>query len=145
MMGTSASHGCIFRAGWAPAQVVKKIAEFLDRCCQSALKVQKEKGKKLKVGNKYKLVKSADTNGEITKVKIVCKIQGDKVKNKTAKNSCNAKEKKKGDSSTAKVVATPKCDTKVKIKAIVTAQYQEADPLKWKRTWKVKNNSGPGC
>merc|ERR1711998_454837 len=26
----------------------KKIAEFLDRCCQIALKVQKEKGKKLK-------------------------------------------------------------------------------------------------
>merc|ERR1712012_958301 len=26
----------------------KKIAEFLDRCCQIALKVQQEKGKKLK-------------------------------------------------------------------------------------------------
>jgi Tol biopolymer transport system component len=113
---------------------------------QTELSVQsRPKSKKLNVGNKYKLVKSAETNGTITKVKIVCKIDGDKVKNKAAKNSCNAKEKQKDDSSTAKVVAKPKCDTKVKIKAIVTAQYQEADPLKWKRTWKVKNNTGPGC
>ncbi len=113
---------------------------------QTQLAVQSvKKGKKLKVGNKYKLVKSANTNGEITKVKIVCKIEGNKVKNKTAKNSCNAKEKKKGDSSTAKVIATPRCDTKVTVKAVVTAQYQKADPAKWKRTWKVKKNSGPNC
>merc|ERR1711904_550123 len=30
------------------ADEFKKIAEFLDRCCQIALKIQKEKGKKLK-------------------------------------------------------------------------------------------------
>jgi dipeptidyl aminopeptidase/acylaminoacyl peptidase len=101
--------------------------------------------KKLAVGDKRKLVKSASTNGEITKVKIVCKIEGDKVKNKAAKNSCNAKEKKKDDPTTAKVVAKPKCDTKVKIKAVVTAQYQQTDPAKWKRTWKVKKNTGPNC
>ena len=101
--------------------------------------------KKLAVGAKKKLVKSATTNGEITKVKIVCKIQGDKVKKKKAKKTCGAKEKKKNDSTTAKVIAKPKCDTKVKIKAVVKAQYQQAQPAKWKRTWKVKKNSGPNC
>ena len=105
-----------------------------------------KKSKKLKVGKKAKLVKSAQTNGDITKVKIVCKTQGDKVKGKKAKKQvCGAKEKKKKDPSTAKIVAKPKCDTKVKIKAVVTAQYQQTDPAKWKRTWKVKNNTGPGC
>ena len=106
----------------------------------------KDKSKKLKAGKKTKLVKSAQTNGDITKVKIVCKAQGKKVKGKKAKKQvCGAKEKKKNDPSTAKIVAKPKCDTKVRIKAVVTAQYQQTDPAKWKRTWKVKNNTGPGC
>ena len=64
-----------------------------------------------------------------------------KIDKKKEKN----KEKKKKDPSTAKIVAKPKCDSKVRIKAIVTAQYQQTDPAKWKRTWKVKNNTGPGC
>ena len=105
-----------------------------------------KKSKKLVVGTKYKVVKSAETNGEITKVKIVCKAEGDKVKGKQAKKKvCGTKEKKKDDPTTAKVVAKPKCDSKVRIKAVVTAQYQTADPMKWKRTWKVKNNTGPAC
>jgi dipeptidyl aminopeptidase/acylaminoacyl peptidase len=104
-----------------------------------------KKSKKIKVDKKYKLVKSAETNGEITKVKIVCKIDGDKVNKKTTKKTCGAKEKKKSDPTTAKVIAKPKCDTKMKIKAVVTAQYQQTDPAKWKRTWKVKKNTGPNC
>jgi dipeptidyl aminopeptidase/acylaminoacyl peptidase len=104
-----------------------------------------KKSKKLKVDKKYKVVKSAETNGEITKVKIVCKIDGDKVNKKTTKKTCGAKEKKKSDPTTAKVIAKPKCDTKMKIKAVVTAQYQATDPAKWKRTWKVKKNTGPNC
>jgi hypothetical protein len=102
-------------------------------------------GKKLKVGDKYKLVKSAETNGEITKVKIVCKIEGKKYVNAKAKKPCGAKQKKKSDPTTAKVITKLKCDTRVKIKAVVTAQYQQTDPAKWKRTWKVKKNTGPNC
>jgi Tol biopolymer transport system component len=102
-------------------------------------------GKKLAVGNKYKLVKSAETNGEITKVKIVCKVNGKKYVNADAKKPCGAKQKKKSDPTTAKVITKLKCDTKVKIKAVVTAQYQQTDPAKWKRTWKVKKNTGPNC
>jgi dipeptidyl aminopeptidase/acylaminoacyl peptidase len=105
----------------------------------------KDKSKKLKVGKKAKLVKSATTNGEITKVKIVCKVDGKKYVNAKAKKPCGAKEKKKSNPDTARVVAKLKCDTKVKIKAIVTAQYQQTDPAKWKRTWKVKKNTGPNC
>ena len=102
--------------------------------------------KKLAVGEKKKLVKSAETNGQITKVKIVCKTDGEKVKGKEAKKKvCGAKEKKKDDPTTAKVVAKPKCDSKVRIKAVVKAQYQTADAMKWKRTWKVKKNTGPNC
>ena len=105
-----------------------------------------KKNKKLKVGKKSKLVKSAQTNGDITKVKIVCKAQGKKVKGKQAKKQvCGAKEKKKKDPSTAKIVAKPKCDSKVRIKAVLTARYQQADPAKWKRTWKVKKNNGSSC
>ena len=104
-----------------------------------------KKSKKLKVGDKYKVVKSAETNGEITNVKIVCKTNGDKVSGKQVKKVCGAKEKKKDDPTTTKVIAKPKCDSKVRIKAVVTAEYANADPMKWKRTWKVKNNTGPGC
>jgi dipeptidyl aminopeptidase/acylaminoacyl peptidase len=101
--------------------------------------------KKLAVGVKKKLVKSATTNGEITKVKIVCKVDGKKYVNAKAKKPCGAKEKKKSNPDTARVVAKLKCDTKVKIKAVVKAQYQQAQPAKWKRTWKVKKNTGPNC
>ncbi len=105
-----------------------------------------KKSKKLKVGATYKLVKSADTNGQITKVKVVCKTQGKKVTGKKAQKAvCGAKEKKKKDPTTTKIVTKPKCDSKVQIKAVITAEYPNADPLKWKRTWKVKNNTGPTC
>jgi dipeptidyl aminopeptidase/acylaminoacyl peptidase len=104
-----------------------------------------KKSKKLKVDKKYKLVKSAETNGEITKVKIVCKVNGKKYVNANAKKPCGAKQKKKNDPTTAKVITKLKCDTRVKIKAVVKAQYQQADPAKWKRTWKVKKNTGPNC
>ena len=131
-------------AGYDPSWQVKPATTVATR---TELNVNAMKGsKKLKVGQKKKLVKSAQTNGEITKVKIVCKTSGDKVKGKKAKKRvCGAKEKKKNDPTTAKVVAKPKCDTKVKIKAVVKAQYQQAEQAKWKRTWKVKKNTGPGC
>ncbi len=114
---------------------------------QTELTVQGlKKGKKLKAGDKYKLVKSADTNGQITKVKVVCKTQGKKVTGKKSQKAvCGAKEKKKKDPTTTRIVTKPKCDSKVRIKAVVTAEYPNADPLKWKRTWKVKNNTGPAC
>ena len=105
-----------------------------------------KKSKKVKVGDKYKLVKSAQTNGEFTKVKIVCKAQGKKITNKKAKKKiCGTKEKKKNDPTTTKIIAKPKCDSKVRIKTVITARYQQRDPATWKRTWRVKNNSGPGC
>ena len=100
--------------------------------------------KKLKIDKKAKLVRAAVTNGEITKVKMVCKANGSKVKGKKAKKkTCAAVEKKKKDPTTAKVVATPQC-SKVKIKVVVTAQYQTADPAKWKQTWQAKKK-GPSC
>ena len=105
-----------------------------------------KKSKKLKVGKKYKLVKSADTNGEITKVKVVCKTQGKKVTGKKAQKAvCGAKEKKKKNPTTTKIVTKPKCDSKVRVKAVVTAQSGTANPVTWKRTWQIKKNSGPTC
>jgi Tol biopolymer transport system component len=105
----------------------------------------RDASKKLKIDKKYKLVREALTNGEITKVKLVCKARGSKVTGKQAKQTCAAKEKKKSEPTMTKVVAKPKCGSKVRIKAVITAQYQQADPLKWKRTWKVKKKSGPSC
>ena len=82
------------------------------------------------------------------KIKSVRMDGGEKIdnrKHKQGKEGRGAKEKKKDDPTTAKVIAKPKCDTKMKIKAVVTAQYQATDPAKWKRTWKVKKNTGPNC
>lgn len=105
-----------------------------------------KKSKKLKVGATYKLVKSADTNGKITDVKLMCKSEGGKVSGKKArKRVCGAKQKKKQDITTAKIVAKPKCDSKVRIKAAITAQDGTAKPVTWKRTWRIKKNSGPQC
>ena len=105
----------------------------------------RDASKKLKIGKKYQLVPEALTNGEITNVKLVCKARGSKVTGKKAKKTCAAKEKKKKEPAMTKVVAKPKCGSKVRIKAVITAQYQQADPLTWKRTWKVKKKSGPSC
>jgi hypothetical protein len=44
-----------------------------------------------------------------------------------------------------KVIAKPKCDSKVCIRTVVTAQSPAADPNQRKRTWKVKNHSGAVC
>ena len=44
-------------------QDFKKIGEFLDRCCQIALKIQSEKGKKLKDFEARMRGVSSDTNG----------------------------------------------------------------------------------
>ncbi len=130
--------------GWYPSWQTKPQSAATT---PTTIRVNAMKGsKKLKVGQKKKLVKSVQTNGEITKVKIVCKTSGDKVKGKKAKKKvCGAKEKKKNDPTTTKIIAKPTCDSKVRIKAVIIAQYQQSDPTKWKRTWKVKDNTGPGC
>ena len=100
--------------------------------------------KKLKAGKRYKLVREALTNGSITKTKVVCKVRGKKVKGSQKKTVCKPKVKTP-QPDTAKIKAKPTCNSKVSIRVIVQAKYQDADPAKFKRTYKVKGKSGPSC
>ena len=100
--------------------------------------------KKLKAGKRYKLVREALTNGSITKTKVVCKVRGKKVKGSKKKSVCKPKIKTP-QSDTAKIKAKPTCNSKVRIRVIVQAKFQNADPAKFKRTYRVKGKSGPSC
>ena len=74
------------------------------------------KGKKLKLQQRTKIVKSVSTGGEITKMKTNCYLNGNKLTGKGKKAVCKVKTVKKSAMfSNAKVKVTPKCSVGLKI------------------------------
>jgi alpha-tubulin suppressor-like RCC1 family protein len=98
---------------------------------------------KLKVDKKTKIVKSATTSGEITKVKTHCYKNGNKLKGNKADKACKIKIKDEIDKTVVKV--KPKCSKKLKVKSKIVAKDIGEDKNVWKRTWKTKKNPKIAC
>ncbi len=109
----------------------------------TSLRVKAIGNKKLKAGKRYRLVKSVATNGQITKVRAKCLRGGEVVKRRAQKRVCGMKVKKTQTS--ARIVASPKCTSKVRITAVIRARATGADPAAFTRTWKVKQRPAVRC
>ena len=95
------------------------------------------KAKKLQVGKKSKLVRKIRSDAKVG-VKVHCSIKSKKVK---GKKFCGIKtQKKKG-----RVLAKPRCNSKLTYTAKVTAKGPNVEKRTWQRTWKVKEKPKIAC
>ena len=101
------------------------------------------KAKQLKPGKRTKVVRSAETNAQIKKVKTHCYLFGDKLTGKDKRAVCKFKKKK--TTSNAKVWVKPQCSVGVKVRVKIVANETEMDKATWQRTWKVKNKPRTYC
>jgi hypothetical protein len=108
---------------------------------KASLKVKAlAKAKKLQVGKKSKLVRQIRSDAKVG-VKVHCSIKGKKVKGKKGKKLCGIKtQKNKG-----RVLAKPRCNSKLTYTAKVTAKGPNVEKRTWQRTWKVKQKPQVAC
>jgi len=108
---------------------------------KASLKVKAlAKAKKLQVGKKSKLVRKIRSDATVG-VKVHCSVKSKKVKGKESRKLCGIKaQKKKG-----RVLAKPRCNSKLTYTAKVTAKGPNVEKRTWQRTWKVKPKPKVAC
>ena len=92
------------------------------------------------------------TDGDLTKIKAKCFLKGKRLKGKAERLNCDISKKKgKGRRSTAgskAITIKPSCTVGLTFKAKVVAKFPDflgADPEKWSRSWKVKDQPRKTC
>lgn len=109
-----------------------------------------KKGKRLPVGKRIKVVRSAKSTGRLN-VKVTCQVRGETVTGKGKRRICKVQSRKnratknRATKSTAKVWVTPKCSAGLKIKVRITAKRPHFLKARWQHTWKVKRRPRQSC
>lgn len=102
--------------------------------------------KKLKLGKRAKLVKSATTNARITRVNTTCHLDGTKLKGENKRAACKVTVRRtRATYSNINVRVTPKRSVRLKIRTKIVANAPGMEKDVWNRTWKVKNKPRTHC
>ncbi|MCH9718733.1 MAG: hypothetical protein K0U60_02565 [Actinomycetia bacterium] len=108
--------------------------------------------KDIKFMKRTQIVNWEGTDGELTKIKAKCFLKGKRLTGKAERINCDITKKKgKGRESTAGSKAIrikPSCTVGLTFTAKVVAKFPDflgAQPEKWSRSWKVKNQPKKRC